>query len=208
MDACPNQIRDMLPDFPGVKQILLHSASHLTRIGAEQDPLLGSVSSFHQHEGDRATIRREDGTVIVINYNNPLTATAEFTVDEVRTKGAGVMVDAARQMAEELNQQMAARMIESIEKATDEVGNVVDAGGKPFSRATYLEGLRTMDLSFDDDGRWLPPKLVFGEQLQERIEAVLAAADQDSEFLAERDRIVALKREEWRAREANRRLVD
>ena len=198
----------MLPDFPDVKRVVLRSAAHLTRMGAEQDALLGSIPSFRQHEGNRATLRRVDGTEAVLDYKAPLVAKVEFTIDQVREQGPAVTLQAARRMAHELNQQLADRLIETIENTTEEVGNVVHAGGKPFTTRTYLDGLRVLDLSFDEDGIWKPPRLVGSEQLEKRIAAVLGAAEGDSAYIAERDAIVAAKREEWRAREANRRLVD
>jgi hypothetical protein len=198
----------MLPDFPDVKRVILRSAAHLTRMGAEQDPLLGAIPTFRQHEGNRATLRRVDGTEAVLDYRTPLTAQVEFTIDQVREKGPEVAREAARSMAHDLNQQLANKLIDTIDKATEEVGNVIQAGGKPFSTRTYLDALRKMDLGFDDEGNWEPLQFVAGEQLSKRIDAVLEEAERDCAFIAERDAIVAEKREEWRAREANRRLVD
>lgn len=198
----------MLPDFPQIKKAIISRIGGMMDHRTDQDPLLGSMPRFKQHEGDRTTIRREDGSEEVIDFSVPIEATAVMSMEDIREKGPAATLVAVQGMATDLTRGLAKQMFKSIEKATDEVGNTVDAGGRPFSSGLYLELLRRLQLTFDGEGNWIPPQLAANPKLKETILSVLSQAEQDPAFVASREVIVRKQREEWRAREADRRLAD
>lgn len=198
----------MLPDFPKVKKTIIRRIGGMVNHRADQDPLLGVIPRFVQHEGDRTTIGREDGTEAVIDFKEPIEATAIMSTEDIREKGSSATLTAAKKIATDLTRGLARRVVKSLEEATDEIGNTVNAEGKPFSPDLYLEVLRKLELAFDGEGNWIQPQIATAPQHKEVIELVLKQAEQDSAFLAEREAIVKKQREEWRAREASRRLVD
>jgi hypothetical protein len=198
----------MLPDFPKVKRRILQSIGGFMNQSAAQDPLLGAVPRFVQHEGNRSTIRREDGTEKTIDFREPIEATAVVSTQDIREKGPAVTREAVSKLTTDLNRGMAERMLNEISEASDEIGNTVSAEGKPFSLELFLGVLRKLELTFDDEGNWIHPQIATSPKNRETIESVLKLAENDDKFLSERDAIVTKQREEWRAREADRRLVD
>jgi hypothetical protein len=106
---------------------------------------------------------------------------------------------------------MAGQQIESffemMHQTTEKTGNVVDAGGKPFSPELMLEALEKIEIDFNSDGSPRMPTMALGEA--QRAKLLESANDSESMAIFEmrRDKIIDRKREEWRAREANRILV-
>jgi len=198
----------VLPDFPQVKKKILQQIAGAINQYPKQDQFLGSMSRLVQHEGDRTTLEREDGSTSIIDYAEPIEAVATLSTEDIRRHGPVATQKVVRELARDIAQGLAQRAIKKFEEATDEVGNTVDAKGEPFSAELHLEVLRKLRLTFADDGTWVIPQLAAHPKHKDKIEAVLREAGKDPAFVAERDKIVNQQREEWRAREANRRLVD
>jgi len=83
----------------------------------------------------------------------------------------------------------------------------VDARGKKLDAELILEVLETIQLEFYPDGR--PHELhTFGALFTpERLKAVDEEFQRNPELKKRQDELMARKREEWRAREADRKLV-
>ena len=175
---------------------------------ASQESILGSIPRFKQHEGDRTTIGREDGTEEVLDFSNPLEATATLKTEDIRERGPLATLTAARGLAEEMARGMTRRMFDTLSEATDAIGNTVNAEGKPFSSDLYLEVLKKLELAFDPEGNWIPPQVAAAPSQAASMRRVLEQAESDPEYRRQRDAIVNCKRKEWRAREADRRLAD
>ena len=71
-----------------------------------------------------------------------------------------------------------------------------------------LEMLDRMELSFDDEGNWQPPRIIHGPALAATAAEVQKQLGVDRTLRARQDAIVNRQREEWRVREARRKLVD
>jgi len=198
----------MLPDFPKVKKTITRRIGGLVHHRADQDSFLGMIPRFVQHEGDRTSLGREDGTEAAIDFKEPIEAIATMSHQDIREKGPAAALSAAQKIATDITRGLAQRVVNSLKEATDETGNVINGEGKPFSSSLYLDILRTLRLTFDDEGNWIPPQIVAHPQHREIIESTLRQAETDASFVAEREVIVRKQREEWRAREADRRLVD
>jgi hypothetical protein len=198
----------MLPDFPEVKRVVLKNLIGQTKMRAKADPLLGMMPPFIVHEGDRSILRREDGTEAVLELRkNPIKATVEITAEEMRLRGPSATARAITQLSEGLNEGMAKRTFQALEEAAESVGNSINANG-PFTAEIYFAMLETMELHFRADGQWLGLKLIGHPDTVAKAELVIDAIKRDPELVTRRDSIVAQKREEWRVREAARKLVD
>lgn len=103
---------------------------------------------------------------------------------------------------------MAERTFETIQQAVEAVGNSFDAKGQKLSPDMVLQMWERMQLSFDSNGEWQRPTIVVHPDLGERARAILRAIDEEPELRARRDKIVNRQRDEWRVREASRKLVD
>jgi hypothetical protein len=95
-------------------------------------------------------------------------------------------------------------------EATELVGNQIDAGGQPFSAELYLKMLETVQINFDSQGRpdISSTHLVMQPDQAAQVEPLLAQWEVDESFQRRYREIMLKKREEWRDRESNRKLVD
>lgn len=83
----------------------------------------------------------------------------------------------------------------------------VDAKGKKLDAELILQMLETIQLEFYPDGRPHELHVVGGLFSPERLKAVDEEFQNNPELQKRHDELIARKREEWRAREANRKLV-
>ncbi len=83
----------------------------------------------------------------------------------------------------------------------------IDAKGKKLGAEIILEMLETIQLEFYPDGRPHELHMVGGLFTSEQLKAVDEEFQSNPELQKRYDELMARKREEWRAREANRKLV-
>lgn len=199
----------MLPDFPGLKRRLESQIARFIRgqIPAA-GPLLKGLSSYTQHEGRDGELVRADGSRDSTKFE-PMQFGIKFSREEMRTFDG----DAVRKKLIELATEMADRqeqlLIARVGVAAASVGNVVSAGGD-FKREHLFEILRKIELDFDSvTGK---PKAgykwVMHPEAAKGVTAKLNEWQDDPKFQEELKRIEEVKREEWRAREARRKLAD
>lgn len=198
----------MLPDFPFLKREIATRLARAAQRSAAGGPLLRELPSLRQHEGNRGEMIRTDGSVASISYDTPIEAEVTVRIDDARRQGPAASVRAPREIGEQLAAGVEQRLFETISEAVESVGNVVDGGGRPFSADMFIEMLETMELSFDEDGDWQPPTLVAHPDTLQKIKVQLDLIDTDPHIKARVETIVNRQREEWRAREARRALVD
>ena len=113
--------------------------------------------------------------------------------------------DLAKRMAEAQETMLFSR----VSAAAEAVGNTVDAGGD-FKPEHFLEMVEKVQMDFDP-ATGEPSKgqvFVMHPDTAAKVVPKVKAWENDPAFKAEYDRIVAKKREEWRAREDRRKLVD
>jgi aspartokinase len=118
----------VLPDFVRVKRLMNRRLLRWleTQISAT-NTLIQGVSRFTQHEGIKSTLHRADDSKSDINFRE---AGAEFTQTRAEMRQFDVeaikrkLLDVARSMGE----QQTKRMLELVNEAATETGNVVNAG--------------------------------------------------------------------------------
>lgn len=198
----------MLPDFTKAKA---HANRDLLRWVRQQipalAPLIQGVATFHQHEGRTGRIVREDESEDLINYSS---ASFEFVLnrEEMKRFDPKTILQKLTEAANQIGQAQTQRMLEAAGEAAESVGNVVRTGGE-FTPDKYLEVFRKVEVDFDP--QTLQPKpgfLVMHPDIAASVITKVKEWKKDPTFKAEYERIIAVKREEWRDREANRKLVD
>jgi len=89
-------------------------------------------------------------------------------------------------------------------ESAEEVGNAVNANGAPLTQDFFLSMLERIDMEFGPNGR---PTTEFVPSSIE-MRATIQQWYGDPAFLSRYNAIVNRKRDEWRDRESNRKLVD
>jgi cytochrome c556 len=198
----------MLPDFPKEKKLLAKFWNeYLARKNRKLLGVFATIPSFKIHEGDRWKISRSDGTESEQPYEEmssmftiELSEVPSLTHEKIRAKLDAVAEDAARQMHQSI--------FREILQVTAQVGNIVDAKGKPFTKESFLEALEKIDMEFSPDGQLIHPAIIMPPEVWKENEAKFTEWEQDKEFTARHEKIINEKREKWIAREALRKLVD
>lgn len=197
----------MLPDFPAIKRQIAADRTNELRSAERADSILSLFNRYRQHEGDRFTIVQEDQTVRTSRYRQ-VEVEGTFKVADLLANGTQAIRDVLATMAQGLSKDQVKMFEEVMKSTTDDAGTAVHAEGRPFSAELFIEAIEKMELSFDDDGNWQMPTLVSHPMHEARIRSELARLDATPELQAKATAIVIKKREEWRAREAGRALVD
>lgn len=109
--------------------------------------------------------------------------------------------------AQDMARQTAQYMYGTIAAAVDKVGNTVSAGGKKPTAETLLEALTKIQIDFNPDGSPRMPEWHVHPDAANAIELAGEELERDPELKREFGQLLARKKEEWRAREANRKLV-
>jgi hypothetical protein len=195
----------MLPDFPKAKEKILEALGE--RIRAR------SLSSFFRdvkrqtcYEGDRHRIVRDDGSVAEGEFKEAsgiitldLSLSDSITEEDIIAK-----VDTA---AQDMGSQMERHFFGEIYKSVEEVGNIIDAAGKPFTAEIYLEALERIQLDFSQPGSPHLPTLVCSPKTGAIMKEELQRLNTDPELARRYCELIVQKWNEWRERESSRKLV-
>ena len=97
----------------------------------------------------------------------------------------------------------------ALERLNEEIpkSQSVDSKGKQLDAEMILQVLETIELEFHPDGRPHELQVVGSLFTPERLKAVNEELYRNPELQLRYDELIARKREEWRVREASRKLV-
>ena len=190
----------MFPDFLKTKeklQKMLNQEMKKARL-FHMGPL-ANVRESMIFEGNKTVVIREDSSIEETNLEQ-ITARLEIKFEEVEKMSPEMVLDKINGIAEEMAAKTLELFLQRLAKITDETGNVVSADGEPFSIDLFLQLLETIEIDFDEAGN--PSGLSF-LPLTSSISKTISQAEADPRYQA----IIKRKREEWYAREGNRKLV-
>jgi hypothetical protein len=197
----------MLPDLPEIKGEL--HALYMAEFRARLNAYLGIVSDAKRSfivEGETTSIVRPDGAVEDTTLRR---ASAEATVplDEVPALNHDKVRIILSKMADEMAAQISKGFFQDINNAVEKIGNVVSAEGKPPTADKIFEIWEKIHIAFNTDGTPQMPSIVVGTELVEPMRKIMAAIETDPTLRSRMDALMVKKFEEWRAREADRKLV-
>lgn len=197
----------MLPDYPDVKEEL---AQVVTAFLADRVQfhlgVIGQGPRMTLFEGERHQTTRPDGRVRDMEFKS-ISAELLFENRELATISLDSLFEKLDGIAQEMAAQQARHVYEQVGAAAEEVGNVVDGAGAPLTADMLLDVLETIYLDFDRQGRPLMPSLHIHPDNTPAIERIVEEAKGSEELSRRHAEVMRVKKEEWRAREASRRLV-
>jgi hypothetical protein len=194
----------VLPDFSKTRKKLDEIATLQIQVGTHVGlGVLNQIRFKMTREGHANRLVREDGTVEDIEFRR-IGVEVEIPVEEAEKWGPS---DSARKLAEvsaEMARKQASFVYEKLDEAVTKVGNVIDAKGN-LSVEHYFEMLSKIRLDFDSSGNPRLPQAAGGAA--ERLLNLESTIRADPKLCARLNDVIDQKREEWRAREADRALV-
>lgn len=195
----------MLPDFPETKNLFSRFfRTYMRRKFREVSPF-SVLQTRHLHEGRAMRIIRADQSESTSGMEQ-LSAHLEIKFDEIENltlqkaieKHDAMVVDLVRKQTHFIRERMTSEIPES---------QTLDAKGRKFDAQLLIEMLEKIQIEFYPDGR--PHELFVDSSLftPERMAAVEKEIESNPELKRRFDEMMERKKEEWRAREADRKLV-
>ena len=126
----------------------------------------------------------------------------EIKLEEIEEMTHEKVLDKIDTMAREMAKQVAKTGYEVLDRATEEVGNVVSVDGTP-SLNDFWELFEKMHIDFDEEGQPSGLRLVAHPNMSSALEEIYSQIESHPHY----QEIMERKREEWRVRENNRKLV-
>ena len=199
----------MLPDFPEVKnrasrdllRWIRHQVPNVT-------PIIQGIATFRQHEGRIGTIVRADDSQDTIDYQ-PSEFAFSLDREEMRRFDLQAIHEKLNKLAKEMGADQSRRLLEMAGKAADSVGNVVHSGDS-LTAEKFLEMFSKVQMDFDPRTLQPMPGFMFVMHPDTAARVVPRAKEweEDPVYKAKYEAILNTKREEWRDREARRKLAD
>ncbi|MEW6095401.1 MAG: hypothetical protein AB1567_02585 [bacterium] len=196
----------MLPDFPNLKRKLQKLLIYrMKRIHSASMPSFYAVPK-RVFEGNRLIVVWEDGSSEELKIKEDK-AKIDLNLQEVETITPDIILDKIDAAAKEIAMQQSKRFFEQIDKAVNKVGNVIDVKGRSLCIDDYFQLLEKIWIDFDENGEPILPTSVPNEKTLKSISKVLSQLKTDPECKKRYAEIIERKKEEWRVRESNRKLV-
>lgn len=197
----------MLPEFPVLKDELNRAITRFMRMRAS---LYGGVTATvpqsrtfegHQHVISRPGEEPEPSKMFQASSE------VKFSGDEIQDIRLDQVLARLDQIAKDMAEQKAKQFFATITEGSQRAGTAVDAKGSPLTPELYLETLQKMLVAFHSDGSPIMPTLVVHPNMRDTVEAMKNQIENDPILRRRFEEIMRNKREEWRAREADRSLV-
>ena len=196
----------MLPDFPYLKKRLLSLlTARMKSVYRVHGMPFANLPFAHIQEGNCVKMIRADGSEETIEMKHHR-VTVRLLTDELENLSAEDIHRKFDQAAEEMARKTFQTFLQSLDKAVSEVGNVVRLEGRPTIEDLFRL-YETVDIDFDEEGHPILPTIMCGKEMHEHVQNLLPQVESDLEVRRKFDNMLAKKQEEWRDREASRRLV-
>lgn len=195
----------MLPDFAETKKMFRRFFQAYARQRAREISPFADAQTRYLHEGRGMMVRRADQSESNTKMEQ-LSSTMEIKFDEI----PGLTFEQAIAKYDGMIVDMVQKQVNfTLERLNKDIpkSQTVDARGKKLDAEIVLEMLETVQMEFYPDGRPHELHVVGGLFSPERIEAVEREFQDNPELKKRHAELIARKREEWRVREANRKLV-
>jgi hypothetical protein len=197
----------MLPDFPSMKEKTIKLLTSRMQMMQNKmgSPILG-VRKRIVHEGKKIILIREDGSVSELEMKK-IAVGVKLKLEDVERMTQEDILKMFDKMASEAAFQQSKIAYDEIEKITGEIGNIIDVKGRALSVNDIMQMFEKIWIDFDKDGKPIMPTIVAGKKAYRSLSEVLPQLETDHNVKERFSQIMQSKKRNWRAREANRKLV-
>jgi hypothetical protein len=197
----------MLPDFPRIKNGIQEIIKQELQNQIRQEPFLSQFKVKQVFEGNKMSIKTENGELDQINYKE-IYSKHSIDREDVIMRGPIVFMENIQSMAEEIIKQETRNIFSKFNDITKKTGKVVNGKGDPFTHDLLLELLEKIQIDFDDQGNPYMPALVVPPNIFSKLKEKLPEWEANPEYKRKFEEIINKKRREWHDRESHRKLVD
>jgi hypothetical protein len=195
----------VIPDFPVLKEAFSRAMSRYMKMRMDHGPL-AQVPRGRVFEGGQNVLVREDGSREETQMYEA-GSEVRISADEIRSLHLPNLLQKLDAAAEEIVSKQAKNFYETISKGVEQVGNTLDAGGRRLTVELFLEAFQKISIDFNPDGSPQMPTVHISPGQKDDVTRMVQRLETEPALKQSFDDLIASKREEWRAREANRKLV-
>lgn len=195
----------MLPDFPETKRMFSRFFRTYMRLKIREVSPYSAVQTRYLHEGQAMKITRADQSESTSGMEQ-LAASLEIKFEEIENltfqkaieKHDIMISDMVQKQTQFIRKRMSSEIPES---------QTLDGKGRKFDGKVVIDMLEKMQIEFNPDGS--PHEIFVDGPLftQERLAAVYKEFNSNPELKKKFNEMMEKKKEEWRDREADRKLV-
>jgi hypothetical protein len=197
----------LLPDYPDIKvQLFDNLTQALWGLVDNNAPLAARIKNYRQVEGDKFSYETIDGQLEVKEFKQ-IKLEAALPAGLTSSETAELAERKLSELAQKLAQQSEGLLFSTIEQAAQTSGNVVDARGMPLDPSKYWDQIERMPIDFDSAGKAELPTIIVHPDVFAELRRKILESENDPKEQKRRREVLAKKREEWRDREGNRKLV-
>lgn len=195
----------MLPDFPETKRLFSRFFRTYMRQKIREVSPYGAVQMRYLHEGRAMKITRADLSESTSGMEQ-LSTHLEIKFDEIENLTLQKSIEKHDAIIADLVQKQTHFIRERLSSEIPET-QTLDAKGRRFDAQVVIDMLEKMQIEFYPDGT--PHKIFVDGPLftPERMAVVDKEFESNPELKRKYDEMMEKKKEEWRAREADRKLV-
>jgi hypothetical protein len=195
----------VLPDFPELKTRLSKLLVARMKSVQKHTTPFANLASVHVWEGNCVKMIRGDGSEDTIDMKHHRVQ-IQLTDEEIENLSSEDMQRKFDKAAREMARQMSVTGFESLNKTISDAGNVVHyKGALTIDDVFRMYG--TVAIDFDENGRPELPTIMCNEAMREQFHCLLSQINSDPDTKRKLAAMLERKKEEWRDREASRRLV-
>jgi hypothetical protein len=197
----------MLPDYPSLKKDIEEVLHVFFRRRVDQHAIaVKQMPKMRMFEGKGTIVKRASGEDDPTAFMRAETI-FELQLDDIPKMSVNDVLNKLDNAAQDMAGKMETGLFKSLSEDLGKRERTVDHKGQPLSGKVILETLRNLFIPFDHTGNPQMPSIFMGPNLKESMERALKEIDENPLLKKEYDEIIQLKREEWRAEEASRKLV-
>ena len=196
----------MLPDYSETKRLFSRFFQTYARRKMRAISPFAAVQTRYLHEGRGMKVVRADQSQSDTETQQ-LSSLMEMKFDEIPDLTFEKAIAKYDEMILDMVRKQTGFALERLNEDIPK-SQTVDAKGKKLDAEIILEMFETIQLEFYPDGRPHELHVVGGLFTPERLKSVDEEFRNNPELQKRYDELMARKKEEWRAREASRKLVD
>lgn len=197
----------MLPDYHDLKTELAELLQRFMRHRvAAHSGFVGQIPKARVFEGHKSVIRRSAGDTSSNDFQR-LSVSHSVPVADADRMTFGDVLQHLDQIAANMAKEMSTLAFKQLDETLEAAGQVFKAKGETMTPAVFMKVIEGIEMSFDADGRHRKLSLVIHPDKSAATMAMLKALDEDPEIREQYNAVIERKREQWRAREASRKLV-
>lgn len=192
----------MLPDFPKIKNFISSNFHKYIKDEVNKSHILTNTQKQYYHEGNSFSISNESANTFSSNTYTSFEHPFQISKNEILKDGIKAFYNKAPTLIKKMQEAGEQLFFKTINTTCDQSGNTVNGINKSFEDS-LVEAFEKMDIDFDEK---LNPKIniIVPPQMIKTIQEIRANHELEKKFNILLDK----KREEFHARENNRKLVD